>query len=293
MTPTPEPVTPSPSPSKTPRGRRTPRGGKKATPTPVTIQQVDPLQEALRQKAELTNARIPRKSAADLAALASQSNVQKVVIDPDDGNLLTSSKGNEVSALTLAIAQKLQAVLQSKGIEAVLTRSTADPVSFGKKLELINSSGAQLMISVRVGESDFAEVSGYRILYVGDSVDYNATHRTREGEDTSLVPPDLNYMRFSEKNKMFGSALLSSLKRLLQEDAIGVNPSPLFLAKRAPMTSALVIVGYITNSRDAGRLLDGDKQQQLAEALAEGIAQFGRSSGLPAPSGVAAAGVRP
>jgi N-acetylmuramoyl-L-alanine amidase len=234
---------------------------------------------------------LPQRSSGDLAGLAKQRNVTSVLIDADDGSAKTqSNKGTQISDLTLSIAQKLQRALEAQGIEAQLTRASAEPVGPGAKLEKIVNSRAQLLVSIRIGESEFAEQGGYRILYVTDDVDYNAS-RIAELEQTGLLPIELNYYQFQERNKMISSALLNSLKRVAARDPIAINPCPLFLSKRAPMASAMVVVGYITSANDAQRLLDPARQDELVSAIADGIIQYrshvgGGTTPVPAPTPV-------
>lgn len=289
VAPTPEPATPTASPTSTPtpkptRARRTPKSQAPAE-TPAASPSGNVLQQALREKAELGKYRIPQRNREELLRLAQQRGVNAVVIDPDGGSP-QSRRGEQIGALTLAVAQKLQSALEARGIQSVLTRTGAEPVPLGKKLEIINNSQAQALITLRVGESEFSELAGYRVLYPEDSVDFNAGMAS--SSDEGPVPMELNYRAFQDKNKVLGSALMNALKRAIKGEGVGINPSPLLLGKRAPMASALVVVGYITNPLDAQRLLDAQQQENLAAALAEGMAQYGShlGAGLPVPGGV-------
>jgi N-acetylmuramoyl-L-alanine amidase len=158
-------------------------------------------------------------------------------------------------------------------------------VPLGKKLEIINNSGAQAMIIISVGQSpDFTDMAGYRILYVTDSVDYSAMKAgTIEGTDT--VPMELNYRSFQTQNKVLGSALLNTMSKAVDRDPIGINPAPLYLAKRAPMASSEVVVGYLTNPADSKRLADSQSQDRIASAIVDGITDY--ASHLRQPAGAA------
>jgi N-acetylmuramoyl-L-alanine amidase len=245
---------------------------------------IDPVRIALRDRATLDQYKIPALRKAELESLASIGQVHKVVIHPDDSELdWGSPDGKRAAEICLEIAQRLKTQLQAKGIDSVLTRTGPDRVPLGKKLEVINNSGAQVLIIVSVGENpDFAEMGGYRILYVTDSVDYSAVKGgTVEGGD--LVPMELNYRSFQAQNKVLGSALLNTMNKAVDRDPVGINPVPLYLAKRAPMASSEVIVGYLSNPADARRLDDPQSQDRVASAIVEGITDY--ASHLRQPTG--------
>ncbi|MGI8906227.1 MAG: N-acetylmuramoyl-L-alanine amidase family protein [Candidatus Sumerlaeaceae bacterium] len=282
---TPTPVIEMVTPSA--RSKRTPKSSR-ATPTPKSpavapLNAVDPVQLALRDKADMSRYNIPTRRKAELESLAANPQIHKVVIHPDDSDFDGISQfGKQGAAICLEIAQRLKTQLQAKGIDSVLTRSGAERVPLGKKLEVINNSGAQVLIIITVGQNaEFTDMGGYRILYVTDSVDYTAVKAgTVEGGDT--VPLDLNYRSFQAQNKILGSALLNTMNKAVDRDPVGINPAPLYLGKRAPMASAAVVVGYLTNPADAKRLSDSQSQDRVAGAIVDGITDYASHLRQPA-----------
>ena len=296
-------ATPSPRPTATPVPTATPTpvieivtpSTRKKTPKPVRVtpstkapslaanNASDPVTAALKDRAELAQYRIPQRRKAELESLAANQQITKVVIHPDDSDFDGISEyGKQGAQVCLEIAQKLKTQLQAKNIESVLTRTGPERVPLGKKLEIINNSGAQVLIVISVGQNpDFTDMGGYRILYVTDSIDYSAVKAgTVEGGD--LVPMELNYRSFQAQNKVLGSALLTTMNKAVDRDPIGINPAPLYLPKRAPMASAEIVVGYLTNPADAKRLGDSQSQDRVAAAIVEGIADYGSHLHQPA-----------
>lgn len=283
MTPVPTQEQASPSPRKGRKPQKTPRRREKDKPVLNVIQTVDDFQQGVRDKAEMGRYQIVQRRKSDLQLLASQGAIRKVIVDPDNAeSAAASSRAQQISALTLMIAQKVKSKLESKGFEAVLTRSDDQYVPAGKKLEIITGSNAQVLLSIRIGDTEFPDVSGYRILYVSDAVDYAAA-KPGEREQNALFPLELSYLAFQEKNKVLSSAMLNAMKALTSENPVGVNPMPLYYAKRAPMASTLVEVGYISNGSDAKRLLDPGQQEQLAGALVGGLTEYAATLSASGP----------
>ncbi|MCX7718719.1 MAG: N-acetylmuramoyl-L-alanine amidase [Candidatus Sumerlaeaceae bacterium] len=229
--------------------------------------------------------RIAKFTEAELQALAGVTTLKKVVLDPDDGpDPAAGSLGKEASELSLELARKVEARLKMRGIETELTRSSSQAVSLGRKLEIVTNSGAQALVSLRIGISGFSDASGARVFYTNDSVDFRMG-RPAVREAGGTAAPEANYLPFQQRNKALALALLDAVKRATpREGSEEASPVPLWLARRAPMASAMVMPGYITNSLDALILRDPQRQDALADALAEAIANFGAALEAPAPA---------
>ncbi len=287
--PTPEPApaepTPIPAPEATATPSPTPRAPR-ATPRPtepprqvVAVEGRDDFGTAVRDRTEMGRYRIAPRKLSELQSLAKERTLRKVVLDPDDGDFfLPGNKGREVSALTLDLARRVKAQLELKGVEVELTRTDATRVPLGRKLEIATNTDAQALVSIRVSTSEFPETGGFRILYMNDSVDADA-RRALGGDGSENVPFEMQYRPFQERNRMLAGALATGLRKVVARDPVGMNPAPLRVHRQAPMASALVVAGYVTNAADARRLRDDAQLDLLAAAITEGIVQFGKSIG--------------
>ena len=295
-TPAPTPVaTPTPESIGITDARPTPRATR-ATPRPATT--APPAaggslyNTLLRERAEMASFRIAKFTEAELQALAGVTTLKKVVIDPDDGpDPAAGSLGAEASELSLELARKVAARLKMRGIETELTRNGPQRVALGRKLEIVTNSGAQALVSLRVGISGFSDASGARVFYTNDSVDFRMG-RPAARDASGTAAPETNYLPFQQRSEALALALLDAVKRgALREDTADASPAPLWLARRAPMASALVMLGYVTNSLDALILRDPQRQDGLADALAESIAGFATALEAPAPASTRRPGV--
>ena len=276
-TPTPTPTpTPAPTPTLTPRPTARPR----ETQRPVTVAPQggrDYYATATSDRAELQRYRVAPRTLADLRDLATRRELRKVVLDPDDGDFfMGGDRGREVSALTLNIAQRVKAQLELRGLAVELTRTDANRPPVGRKLEIIANSDAQALVSIRIASSDFAQTGGYSLFFVNDTVD-PAAGGPADADASQPVPLEATYRPFQERNRLLVASLAATMKRLVNREANGITPAPLYLHRRSPMASAMLVVGYVTNADDLRRLRDDAQLDALATTIADGIAQFGRN----------------
>lgn len=276
-TPTPTPTpTPAPTPTLTPRPTPRPR----ETQRPVTVQPQggrDYYATASGDRAEMQRYRVTPRTQTELRDLATRRELRKVVLDPDDGDFfMGGDRGREVSALTLNIAQRVKAQLELRGLAVELTRTDANRPPVGRKLEIVANSDAQALVSIRIASSDFAETGGYNLFFVNDTVDPRAGSAA-DADPGQPVPLEQSYRPFQERNRLLAASLGATMKRLVNREANGITPAPLYLHRRSPMASAMLVVGYVSNPDDLRRLRDDAQLDALATAIADGIAQFGRT----------------
>jgi N-acetylmuramoyl-L-alanine amidase len=277
------PVTPTPLPTRTPPATLTPTPAPektpRATPKPTAppVEGRDAYSVAVQDRADMARFRIAQRKLSELRLLSKERTIRKVVLDADGGDFyLPGGRGREVSALTLDIVRRVKAQLELKGIEVELTRADTQRTGVGRKLEVVTNSDGQVLLSVRVSAGETGDAGGYRVLYTNDSVDPEA-RRPLEGDGSENVPLASQYRPFQQRNRLLADAIAASLKKVLGVEAVGVNPAPLYLHKRAPMASVMVVVGYITNQTDLRRLRDDAQLDQLAAAITEGVLQYSRS----------------
>lgn len=174
------------------------------------------------------------------------------------------------------MAEKLKAQLETRGFEVEMTRPTSQRVPLGQELEIIGNSEAQLLISISVSHNDdFKDLGGFRILYPSRDVDYSSL-KIKTYDASEIVDADQVYVPFGKNSETLASSIRNSLTPSIGREAIGINPAPLYYAKRAPMPATTVIIGYMSNPKDIRRLTDPTQQDALATSLAEGITEYGK-----------------
>ena len=206
----------------------------------------------------------------------------KVVLDaghgePDGGAVGVS--GVVEKDINLAIVQKLQEVLESKGFEVILTRSgdsglqdenaspsEADGGEFdtmdenaetirkmkvsdmNKRLDIMKNSHADIFVSIHMNSFGDQKVSGLHIFY-------DKNH------------PEIERLAKSIQNKM--SEVTGA-----EMHAVKTADERLFLMKNPPMPAILVECGFLSNPDEEKKLASDEYQSKIAWAIASAIENY-------------------
>ena len=196
-----------------------------------------------------------------------------VVIDPghglvDPGAMHDENLGDVTeSDITLAIANKLAAVLEDRGYTVVLTHDgETQPYTeyddgkmmYGpsERCSFSNAQDAHLFISLHCDAYPQSEdVYGTRIYYP-----VNTPNSTKYDKEIASACK-------KAIEKVFPDAKKVSLMEMIGEDCYTV-------IYKTVVPSILVECGFITNKSDAAKLLDETWRQSFSEALADGVDAF-------------------
>jgi len=174
----------------------------------------------------------------------------KVVIDPGHGGPdpgAVGIGGLRETDVVLDVCLQMARLLQARGVQVLMTRTSEVDVDLPPRVSLANSSGADLFVSVHA----------------------NAL---------SMARPDVNGIEtFYFEGAGFKSRRLAAA---LQEQMLAISPgSPdrgvrtgrFFVIRRTVMPSALVEMGFVTGELDSRRLADANFRRRMALALSAGI----------------------
>lgn len=181
-----------------------------------------------------------------------------VVIDPGHGGPdpgAVGIGGLRETDVVLDVSLQVARLLQARGVQVVMTRTSEVDVDLPPRVALANRSGADAFVSVHANALSMArpDVNGIETFYFE-----GAGSRAR------------------------------SLATALQEQMLAISPGTpdrgvrtgrFFVIRRTTMPSALVEMGFVTGMVDAPRLANANYRRRMALALAAGILQFlqGRS----------------
>ena len=177
----------------------------------------------------------------------------KVVIDPGHGGPdpgAVGIGGLRETDVVLDVCLQVARLLQARGVQVLMTRTTEVDVDLPPRVALANSSRADAFVSVHA----------------------NALSRYR---------PDVNGIESFYFEGAGGPS--RNLAAALQQQMLsispgspdrGVKPARFFVIRRAVMPSTLVEMGFVTGALDAPRLADAPYRRRMALALATGVLNF-------------------
>jgi len=172
----------------------------------------------------------------------------RVVIDPGHGGPdpgAVGIGGLRETDVVLDVSLQVARLLQARGVQVLLTRTTEVDVDLPPRVTLANSSGADVFVSVHA----------------------NAL---------SMERPDVNGI----ETFYFAGGRSQSLAEAIQQQLMaispgtpdrGARPGRFFVIRRTVMPSALAEMGFVTGEVDAPRLADPAYRRRLAQAVAAGI----------------------
>jgi len=175
----------------------------------------------------------------------------RVVIDPGHGGPDPGAVGIEglrETDVVLDVALQVAQLLQARGVQVLLTRTTEVDVDLPPRVALANASGAQLFVSLHA----------------------NAL---------SLDRPDVNGI----ETFYFEGRASTRLAQLVQDHLLAVSPGTpdrgarpgrFFVIRRTVMPSVLAEMGFVTGEIDAPRLSDASFRSRLAQAISGAILTY-------------------
>ena len=215
-----------------------------------------------------------------------------IVIDPGHGGDdvgARSADGLMEKDLVLGIAHRLKRVLEARGHPVRLTREDDVHRALTDRTALANRLEARVFISLHANASTVASVSGAETYYM--SLDQSSTDAeaaatadlenragaaSGERSPLDLILWDLAQAEVLNESADLALALQGRLNALLGLRDRGVKQAPFVVLTGATMPAALVEVGFLSNPSQASLLAQPTRQQELAEAIADGVEDFVR-----------------
>jgi len=269
-----------------------PSGPPEAMPSPAlpegpypdsTLRPEEPPEDALISR--LAHVELPPylsvKSGEALQAITRTENViplRHLAIDPDNGSLRFPElkDPNYPNQITMDIATKCQAILAREGsIQTTIIRPDRK-ASLEDRTNRISTSGADVLLCLRVGASEFRDVAGLQVYCTNEAVDWQGRQYSEEFSEPALLPMGLQYLPYQYQSLMLANYVKRELAKSVASSVWEIKVAPLFVLKRAAMCSVMVEVGFLTNPRDAKRLAELGQRELIARAIAASVLNYRR-----------------
>lgn len=179
-----------------------------------------------------------------------------VVIDVGHGGVDAGTSFGDIleKDLNLAIALKLQNTLSKNGASVLMTRDGDYDLSspnanrrkksdFDNRIKLINESNADLYLSIHINYLSDSSYSGGQVFYYG------------------------------ENNKDLALAIQEEFNKISYARSIKNMPD-IYMYKRLNILGVLVECGFISNRLEREKLVTNEYQQEIAQAITNGVVNY-------------------
>ncbi len=170
-----------------------------------------------------------------------------VMIDPGHGGKDSGAGGIgglQEKDIILPISQRVAALLEQQGIHAILTRTSDYFVDLAPRVEMAKQDNVDLFVSIHA-----------------NSIDNR---------------PDVNGLEtyYYDRGDRLARTIHNSILQSLDIKDRGVRTARFYVLRNNPMPAVLVEVGFVTGVEDAARLSTTAYQNQMAQAITNGILQY-------------------
>jgi len=217
-----------------------------------------------------------------------------IVIDPGHGGKDPGAigyRGYKEKNVVLGIGRELRNILKARGYRVYMTRDRDHFVTLRNRTKFANRKNADIFISIHanaVSKRHANKTYGLETYYLSKSRSKRAKRVAAVENSADLA--DMNYYgkesflnTLNSHNIIAANKLAIDLQRstlsLLKKkykhvkDA-GVREGPFWVLVGAQMPAVLVEVGFVTNPREAKRLVNRTYQKTLAKGLANGVERY-------------------
>ncbi len=170
---------------------------------------------------------------------------ETVVIDPghgghDEGTSWYKVKEKDV---TLAVAKRLENILQERGIHTVMTRRYDYYVSLDDRAKMANGIPDSVLLSIHFNACSDHSIRGFETFH----------------------------FFASPSSRCLAESMYQSLDQKTPEHPRSIKPQDYAVLARTHGLAVLVECGFLSNKEECARLNTDQGQEALAEALADGL----------------------
>ena len=217
--------------------------------------------------------------------------IQRVVIDPGHGGKDPGCIGIRHKLLekniVLDVSLRLKALLESLGLEVIMTRETDIYLPPETRNVIANQKQADLFISVHANANRNRKLSGVETFYLNLSQDptvietaarENATSTKNIGQMRETIKKILQNTKIPESKELAQTIQKNLVHTLSQKYSgvrdLGVKRGPFWVLIGAEVPSVLVEISYLSNPAEEEKLRDPQYLERVALGIYQGIIAY-------------------
>ncbi|MCG2758187.1 MAG: N-acetylmuramoyl-L-alanine amidase [Desulfobacteraceae bacterium] len=249
--------------------------------------------ETKKKPSELKTAEKDKKIPTSALAKQLALGVNCIVIDPGHGGRDFGApgylKGVHEKDVVLKIAKKLaEKIRKELQCEVFLTRTSDRYLTLEERTAIANTKNADLFISIHTNAARSRRAFGIETYFLNLATDdesilvaarENATS-TKNISDLQTILSDLMQNAKINESSRLASHVQTALCKCLKKNNYsrinnkGVKQAPFYVLLGAQMPSILIETAFISNPKECRRLINPKYQEQLCEAIVDGIKKY-------------------
>jgi N-acetylmuramoyl-L-alanine amidase len=229
---------------------------------------------------------------ADAPAPADRFDV--VIIDAGHGGEDDGARGVDGTlekALVLEVSNRLSTEIRRRGFKPVMTRADDTFVPLEERMGIANDARGDLFISIHANSAPNPRVRGTEVFHRSLEASDEAAQELAQRENAAFGAPAVERTQHSdpvlavlgrlivdEYEKESGVFAKMAEERLRQAGTMrsrGAKQAPFVVLTDVQMPSALVEIGFITNRADMKVLRTRAVQEEIVNALADAVVEYG------------------
>lgn len=213
--------------------------------------------------------------------LAANGTVRTIVLDPGHGgeDQGARSRGGMLEKhLTLDVARRIEAMLEENGHRVLLTRRDDRFIPLDQRSAFARANRADLFISVHFNSAQpSTEPAGAETYCLTPAGARSTSDKKGVLTKSDYIPQSAN--RFDNDNVILAHHIQQSLVARAGAVERGVKRARFEVLKELNCPGVLVECGFLSSPSEARRISQASYRQQLAAAIAAGVAGYRKSAG--------------
>lgn len=235
-----------------------------------------------------------RSAAADAVDVAAVDRFDLVVLDAGHGGHdegAVGPTGLREKDLVLDVTRRVARRLVKQGLRVLLTRRDDRFIALEQRTAVANDAHADLFLSIHANASTSHSPRGIETYFASLDSSDEESRRLAERENTALgasspsadsadplaaILGDLIETEHLQESSEFAKLAEGGLSDAAANYSRGVKQAPFVVLMGVRMPASLVEIGFVTHPQEEGLLRQANQKDEIAEALAAAVVDFGR-----------------
>jgi N-acetylmuramoyl-L-alanine amidase len=197
-------------------------------------------------------------------------------------------------AVTLAVAKRVGAALNRRGIDVKYTRTTDTLIALSDRGRIANDAHADLFVSIHVnaanpGWKDPGAARGFETYFLAEAktedarrvekmenevVKFETRTSSRAGDPLSFILNDMAQNEHLRESNELAELIQRRLGRVHPGPSRGVKQAGFRVLVTAFMPAVLVEIGFGTNASDASYMTDPARMDEMSAAISDAVLEY-------------------